>query len=232
MIVCRPGVAVKIGPEGEHVAGFWCKRWSCTACAPRRRKQLVQIARSGDPTSLLTVTLNPAQHPDPIAAAQALAIAWRALWQLIRRRFPGQQLAFFRVMEKTRAGVPHAHVLLRAPFIPQKWLSEHWQRLTGSKIVDIRHIDNPGRAGAYLAKYIGKEPAQFGTCKRYSQSSNYRVGPKWTPPPRAADDGWLIDHYWTAAAWAAWRARDGWHTVEVAPGVYDCFRPQKPLEGF
>jgi len=92
-------------------------------------------------------------------------------------------LPFFAVFEATKKGQPHLHIVLRAPFMPQKWLSAQMLELLKSPILDVRAIDSTTRVAAYIAKYLGKDPHQFGTCKRYWHSKDWNV----TPEPEAPE---------------------------------------------
>jgi len=83
------------------------------------------------------------------------------------------RIAWFGFMERTQAGEPHVHILLRAPFIPQDWISEQMERLISAPIVWIEAIEHVGKAVRYVTKYVGKAPAQFGRLKRYWQSLNW-----------------------------------------------------------
>jgi hypothetical protein len=83
------------------------------------------------------------------------------------------RIAWFGFMERTKLGEPHAHILLRAPFIPQDWISEQMERLIAAPIVWIEAIEAVGKAVRYVTKYVGKAPAQFGKLKRYWQSHNW-----------------------------------------------------------
>ena len=79
------------------------------------------------------------------------------------------------VIEATKNGWPHLHVLWRGRYMPQEWLSEEMDRLTNSPIVWIERIEDPKRRAGYVAKYCGKAPHKFGTLKRYAQTRNYQL---------------------------------------------------------
>ena len=152
---------------------LYCRAWSCDICMPRRKRRLVNDVADGLPTKLLTLTTRYVEGGDPVAEARRQVDAFAALARLIKRRYPGEEFAFFVVREATKQGWPHMHVALRAPFLPWKWLSETWEALTGSPGVDIRAIYEATNAARYLAKYIGKDPQRFGTTKRYWCSRNW-----------------------------------------------------------
>jgi len=93
------------------------------------------------------------------------------------RRYKLKAFDFMAVFEATQAGTPHLHILARVRWIDQKWLSDTMNDLIQSPIVDIRRIDNRGRAVAYVTKYVGKCPTQFGHSKRYWKSKCYEQRP-------------------------------------------------------
>jgi hypothetical protein len=67
------------------------------------------------------------------------------------------------VWELHKSGYPHLHVVARAGFIPQKWLSERWDQLGIGCIVDIRKVYKHETAAFYISKYLGKA---VGDCAR------------------------------------------------------------------
>ena len=129
-----------------------------------------------------------------VAEARRQGDALALLFGRIRRRFPAHKIAYFAVREATVRGWPHIHVALRAPYIPWEWLTETWQKLTGSPGVDIRAIYKAGNAAKYLAKYIGKDPHRFGTTKRYWHSRNwFDVAPEKQPDTGDWNSKWFLD---------------------------------------
>lgn len=95
------------------------------------------------------------------------------LFKRIRRKWPSRDTQYFLVWELTKAGWPHAHLLLRAPYIPQKWLARNWQDLTGAPIVDIRAIRHADHVAHYVAKYLAKDPQVPAGMKRYRHSRHF-----------------------------------------------------------
>lgn len=88
--------------------------------------------------------------------------------------------AHFWIMEEHKSGWPHMHILWRGRYVPQWWLSQQLEELIQSPIVDVRRVKNPAQRAAYVAKYCGKKPHQFGTTKRYSQTRNYKLQSEWS----------------------------------------------------
>lgn len=64
----------------------------------------------------------------------------------------------------------HFHLLVYAPYIPQKTLSDAWFEITGdSMVVDIKQVHNPKKAVSYILKYITKPPQT----KTYEDIANW-----------------------------------------------------------
>jgi len=112
----------------------------------------------------------------------------------LRRKYEGQSIDYLAVVEETKQGEPHLHILVRSPYIPQALLSEWMGALIRSPIVDIRRIRNQREVIRYVAKYITKAPAQFGHAKRYWSSKDYEVD-KTEKPDKSIEDPfpWRVD---------------------------------------
>lgn len=133
------------------------------------------LAASGEPDRFLTLTVNPSVGASPEERRAALAKGFNHLLKRMRRRWPERNFQFLTVVEKTKAGEPHLHVLLRGGYVPQKWISEQMRDLIDAPIVDIRAIKSMQQVVTYVAKYIAKAPAQFATFKRYWSSRAYEI---------------------------------------------------------
>lgn len=157
---------------------LYCNRWSCDICAPRRSAALRRLARRGDPDSFLTLTIRAKPGDDPDDLAVKLAHAWRRARRALMRERRLKSLPFLAVFERTKRGFPHLHILMRAPFIPQRTISRLMDDLIGSPIVDIRRISTAREAAAYVSKYVGKDPHAFLGVKRYWRSQDW-----WKPDP-------------------------------------------------
>lgn len=58
---------------------------------------------------------------------------------------------------KTGCWHPHMHLVVSGSYMPQAALADEWEAITGnSRIVDVRAINDPKRAGRYVAKYVLK----------------------------------------------------------------------------
>jgi len=194
MSLCREWSLVKHLPGQRYCKPLYCRSWGCQECGPMRRRRLMAVAAGGDPQRFLTLTVNPQEGGSPEQRLFALSNAWRTVVKRLRRLHPSEPVEYLAVVEQTKAGEPHLHILLRSPFIPQAWLSAVMAELINAPIVDIRRIRNPREVIRYVAKYVTKAPAKIGLAKRYWTSQAYN-----TPdPPSASSDpsigpGWSID---------------------------------------
>jgi len=168
----------------RHIT-LWCRSWSCTDCAPKRRRSLIRLAKSGQPTKFLTLTI---KDRDATPADQALLLsnAFRNLIKRWRRHKPNSQIEFCAVFEPhPSSGRPHLHVIMRAPYTRQEWISRQMADLLDSPIVDIRAITDRRKVAYYIAKYVTKSNIRFGTAKRYWTSKLYDLTKKTR---KAAED--------------------------------------------
>jgi len=191
MSLCREWTVVKLLDPIRYAKPLKCRSWGCELCAPDRRRQLMALAAAGDPIRFLTLTVNPAVGSSQEERLRMLANAWRITVKRLRRRYEGKEIEYLAVVEETKEGEPHLHILLRSPYIPQAYISECMRAILSSPIVDIRRIRGAKEVVRYVAKYITKAPKQFGSAKRYWTSQNYaldnpaladekpEVGPGW-----------------------------------------------------
>lgn len=132
-----------------------------------------KLAASGNPSAFITLTVNPAHGQSPEARAQELSDAWKIVVKRARRKWTKAPLEYIAVFEATKKGEPHLHILCRAPFIPQRWLSDQMNELINAPVVDIRRVHGNHEVARYVAKYVGKGPKPFAKLKRYWSSKGY-----------------------------------------------------------
>lgn len=102
-----------------------------------------------------------------------------------------RKLPFAAVIEATKLGWPHLHILLRSVWIDQAWLSAQMAELHDSPHVWIERIDRKSIIAGYVAKYAGKCAHKFGTAKRYWKSQDYELRPPQKERFKAsAGEGW------------------------------------------
>lgn len=201
-MICSEAILANQGPDEGHATLLRCKRWSCELCNPFNHRRIKRLAREGQPNVFLTLTVNPARYETPDAAARDLKTAWVNLRRAMERSFNIRHPPFIAIFEKTKAGWPHLHILMRCRFISQKWYSDTMKRLIGAPIVDVRFIQDTGRVAAYVAKYVSKAPEMFAKCKRWWRSHDYSVDAEECEPFRrfgtycAEFKGTIADYLW------------------------------------
>lgn len=224
-MLCSDFQIVKEHHGGEDVLPLPCNCWTCDYCAPRRKRKLVAIARSGNPNKILTITVNTAVGLSPFHRRQMLHTAWKALTKRIMRQFKWKKLHYMAFVEKTKRGEPHLHILLRCGYIPQAWLSTQLKDLIGSPIVWIEQVKNTQQAVFYVTKYVGKAPAQFGTLKRYWVSREWSQEP--VPEPRVPifDRNTMFIRREPYSDQMNQRISQGWTMEETSEGWHLWHRP-------
>lgn len=203
-----------------------CNSWDCPWCARKRKRVLFTRLEGSAPQTLLTLTCSTRANPDPEEAFRRLSDAVNKLFKRIRRRCAPAPVEYFLVWELTRAGHPHAHLLLRGPFISQRWLSAQWADLAGSPIVDIRAVSNAQAAASYVAKYLTKALSAPCRMKRWRSSRGYFLRPCGPRGARRTGVGvWSIEPASTeqiAERWRDYRLTVGgdprWAVFARAPG--------------
>jgi len=214
MTICREWSLVKQYEATRQARPLKCRSWSCAYCRPERKRQLMARAASGNPNRFLTLTINPRVGNDPDDRLKLLSHAWKVIVKRLRREHGSKAIQYLAVVEQTKLGEPHLHILLRSPFLPQKVLSSAMQDLIGAPIVDIRKIRNQREVVRYVAKYITKAPEQFGSAKRYWHTPDYEVD-KWSPEKdEAAPSGrWSIDRRSYRTIITEW-SLEGWYEID------------------
>ena len=171
--------------------GVRCKQWDCDYCGPINRRTLLKRLKDVRVSSFLTLTCNPAYYPSPSVAIRKMSIAVNYLIKRLRRRFPSDYIAYLLVWEQTKSGWPHAHLLIDAPYIPQRLISLAWTALTGAPIVDIRGVRNRSDIANYVSKYLTKAPSAPAGMKRWRCSRGFLEPPALpTLAPWQEGDHW------------------------------------------
>lgn len=179
-----------------------CRRWTCDECFVQRARELRHKAASGEPSTFLTLTVNPAEFTTPTMAANRLSECWRLLRQQARREKRAEKIEFLAVFEVTKQGWPHLHILCRAPWLDQAWISQCMAHWMNSPIVDIRAVYNRRHASRYIGKYVSKSPFRFAGCKRYWTSRGYDLEAKPEEPAYGSNRVW-------------WLSRESWHEIQM-----------------
>jgi len=170
---CAEWSLVKHSYPDLKVIPLHCKCWHCDECRPSRTQRLIHEAKRGLPTLFITLTSRRRADRTASWAAQEMVKCWRRIRrEYIEEHGPGS-IPFLAVFEETKEGWPHLHIVARARWIDQKWLSDRMAALHDSPIVDVRRVDGLRKVAAYVAKYIGKNPHRFEGVKRYWRSLDF-----------------------------------------------------------
>ncbi|MBA7539212.1 hypothetical protein ES705_31491 [subsurface metagenome] len=162
-LYCGHGSVVGSAPDKSHVIiiPMTCKSWDCPKCGPLKRAKIVARLLAGQPQRDITLTM-PAGRPGSARFhARVMKKAFSKLAARARRAFGIFEYAA--VLEFTKQGTPHLHVLQRGTYIPVAWLKRAWVKLGMGYIVHIQRIKSRTHAALHAAKYLGK---QFGQTSR------------------------------------------------------------------
>ena len=220
---------------GEIRAGrIWCRSWKCEHCAPKRRAQLQAQAAAGRPCTLITLTIPYGSHDSADEAARTIVHAWRMTIQRGKREKRFGKLQYIAVFEETKKGWPHLHILARAPYIEQAWLSKTLKHFGAGAIVDIRRVYNARHAARYVGKYVSKAPHRYEGCKRYWRTHGYDLDPREkvrVDPARRV--GWLSRSDVASFAWVLEQNRyelewTGNNSFTAMPTAWRIYRKHDP----
>lgn len=189
------GEATLVNPaigSGRAVTLF-CKCWACQHCVAGCRRRLRGLFLAGEPDMFITLTWDTKLPGNPAQAARVMVRGWRKLRRRIARHLGIEPPPFYLVIEQTRKGYPHVHILLRMPFLWRGWLKRNWREITGSYIVDIRRLHSQRHAASYLSKYLAKVRQRFDGCNRHWGSQDYALDAPDNPPDvTARTPGWKV----------------------------------------
>ena len=185
-----------------------CKTWECVGCRDRLKalfKARVQtgVYRLGR-CAFMTITY--AAEGRWRQDAESVKKDWAALWRRLKVHEPWiAEMQYLRVMELTKKGTPHHHLAIGA--VPSGrelkcwrrddfWIDDYcarmdrcpclahgvarsWLKVTrDSLIVHTMPVLSARKAGAYMAKYLGKEfdnarAEALGMARRWSSSRGW-----------------------------------------------------------
>ena len=225
--ICGQGSSVNHTLAGRCVLPRWCGRWGCEECRVVRLKRVIAEIMGGEPTLFLTITWLVRAGWTPEEAARALSRAWAKFAAWHNRKHGERSLQYFVVPEATKKGWPHLHIAIRAPWISLKKLRALLAAEIQSPVVKLIVLDGIHRVAAYLAKYLGKGPHQFGTMKRYWKTLSWLLPAFFEEGRRRRQPGeWYADpRSWQEIAFDAVLRN---HRVEyLDPGVF-IHRPAPP----
>lgn len=191
---CKGGFVICLSPELDQVriVPMLCRKWSCSFCAPIKLRKLRLDAHRGSPERhiVLNLVANPARSlPQNVAYLRKCFVE---LVRVIRREFVHFQ--YMSVMELHKSGMPHLHLLQHGTYIPFKWLSRTWLRISGSWNVHLGAVHKRSNAINELTKYLAKTAGAF--CRKLvnvkivSRSKHYFRNDD-EPPPDEPKANWV-----------------------------------------
>lgn len=153
--IARTYTAISIRLEATVIIAVECGRWSCQHCGKKKVAKYALRVKEAAPNKLITLTVNPARWGSPREAYDGTRRKVSDLTKVLRKSYG--EFEYFRILEVTKKGWPHYHLITRSPYIPQAELSDLWRQLTGAPIVDVRMIKKVGDVYWYVVKYLAKQ---------------------------------------------------------------------------
>jgi hypothetical protein len=159
-----------------------CNSWGCSYCGPRKartaRASIRRVAQDLGLRYFLTLTMDPSKLDDLNFAVPYMRLVFNKFREYLKRKYRTAP-SYICVLEFTKAGLPHLHVLFDR-YLPQKWISNVWDSLGGGRICHIKQVTvlNVAR---YLSKYLTKElflSAPKGT-RRITTARSIKLFPKF-----------------------------------------------------
>lgn len=208
--------------KAHVVIALTCKRWGCRYCGTAKAKELGRKVKTAKPTKLITLTVNPARHESPRKAYESTTKQLPLLARVIRQSH--EEFEYLRVLEVTKKGWPHFHLVARCPFIKQSYISNAWATLTGAPIVDIRQIKRQQDVAQYVMKYLCKQTYIPWTNRRVSWTRNF-----FPRKPKIRKGKWkMFSVEWYSQHPVEWIAHrfDGHRCCKVAADAWT-FKPSE-----
>ena len=131
-----------------------CHSRFCQDCSWKRRKQLIEKMKYfQDRRGAIKMELTfDNSAPDPYDDPRYYSETWDRFLKRLKRKYPG--VKYFRVVELTKSGRPHFHILLDR-FISHEWVTENFPPVGGAKVNWEKWIDQQN-VFSYITKYVSK----------------------------------------------------------------------------
>lgn len=176
-----------------------CGSWSCPECGERKRKQWTKdvmfgvswyMGQKNMDFSLLTLTLSGRNRTRATSITQ-----WRSVWPRLNSRHYRQYgwCPYVLVPEGHKNGVVHLHSICGS-VATKRWWKDNSVKSGGGFIADIEPCRDPGRAGAYATKYLGKSLTISTWPKSYRRIRTSRDWPKMPRPEVDTNYEWKVIH--------------------------------------
>ncbi len=157
--------------QTEIICQIKCKRWGCSHCGPRKVQSMALRVKEAKPQRLITLTVDPKLYETPRIAYDKTRRKVTELAARLRRKY--ESFEYIRILEVTRAGWPHYHLVARSPYIPHQILKNIWAEITGAIIVDVRALKKTDHVYFYVLKYLAKQTYIPWTTRRISWSRHF-----------------------------------------------------------
>lgn len=216
-------VGYSLALQRSVVVAVTCKRWGCRFCGQQKTRKLASIAAEAQPNAFITLTVDPKLYQSPRESFDQTRRLVGALAQRIRRNYG--KIEYMRVLEVTKKGWPHYHLLARCPFIPQKELSTHWAELSGAPIVDIRKVKKNADVYFYVVKYLSKQAYIQWTTRRVTMSKGFDLAPKNQIKPTLDLEACQRENYHPNSY--LWHNCRGQWMERISPLIYGFIGPGK-----
>jgi len=185
---CGPGVIVERSDNWCKLYEPGCGRRGCENCAPLRISRIKRRFRDGDPNKFFTITLPKGAYETQQQRVDVLHAALRALKKEMHKRHPLWEFEYGWCIELQTNGMPHAHVLARAKYMPQAWLSKFLVAHGCGPITDIRAVHSAKKRARYVAKYCAKADEFVDGRRAFGLSKGYTI-PVWLERQLRRADG-------------------------------------------
>ncbi len=161
-----------------------CKLWSCKACAERRRRMWVHVARFGGDALLASgrnlsfVTLTSAKNVRTVAGG---VWVWRRAWPKLSARWRRAEtdLQYLYIPEHREGFHFHVHLITTAT-LPERWYKDNGVKTGLGYQAKAEPILEAKHCGGYVGKYLAKALAQMRYPKHFRRVNTSRGWPK--PP--------------------------------------------------
>lgn len=139
-----------------------CGKWECEVCGRKKAGKLLKRLSLYTPTKFITLTVRPGENETPRQAFKRTSSKVTPLFKKLKRK-----PTYCRIVEATKAGYPHYHILANMSYVPKEDLSEAWAKLTGAWVVDVKQVSTK-QVARYVTKYLTKQGGLSFTRQRVS----------------------------------------------------------------
>lgn len=217
--------------DPSKTAPIRCKRWnhhSCSNCGDWMRGRFIRVTREQaqehNLTRFLTLTLGPEARDLPLRDQfKLMSKAWASFRKRVAEKpthvrkdgTPATKpLSAIWVREQHKDGSPHLHVVIDR-YLPQRWVSQTWERCGGGPIVDIRKC-SIDRIVAYISKYLAKglnasSDREVQHFRRYGATGDASC--EGVYPVKRTDDPWWVE--WKPEEPSCITKPNGWQLCTV-----------------